>query len=57
MAVENNLCTIAWNVFCIASFDVIYKVEETFVSPIIIFITKSFNQVKISMKKKRKEKS
>lgn len=57
MAVENNLCTIAWNVFCIASFDVIYKVEETFVSLIIIFITKSFNQMQISMKKKRKEKS
>lgn len=30
MAVENNLCTIAWNVFCIASFDVIYKVEGNF---------------------------
>lgn len=57
MAVQNNLCTIPWNVFCIASFDVIYKVEDTFVSLIIIFITKSFNEVQISMKEKRKEKS
>lgn len=57
MAVQNNLCTIPWNVFCIASFHVIYKAEETFVSLIVIFITKSFNKVQISMKKKRKEKS